>query len=126
MKRSCSQCGGSGWLEDPDTGRPLTKCDQCAHTSGGDQSSLAIRSLLLERVREGGEFTAEDVFRWTRFAGSNAVGGVVSSLASEGVIVRVGTRRSSRSARNGGTAALWTGAAAAAAAHQLSLPDRRR
>jgi hypothetical protein len=110
-QRDCPACHGSGVAEDPVTTRPLGRCTACRPAGPGRRAkATAIRGLLIERAGQPGEFTVEDVLRWTPLAGSNAVGGIVAQLASQGVIVRVGTRPAERSSRHRGMAGVWMGA----------------
>ena len=68
-----------------------------------------IRALIVERANRPGRFLVEDVLRWTTVAGSPAAGGVAAALAAEGIIVKAGTTRATRTARRSATVCEWIG-----------------
>ena len=92
-----------------DEGRPLRKCDHLAAAPAPNRDvARAARRLILYRAAQPGPFTISDAVG-ASFAGGNSLGGVVSGLAAQGRIVRVGTTHAERVSRHGSTTGLWVG-----------------
>lgn len=100
-------CGG--WIVAAEDGRPLRKCPECMPAKHSDDA-IAIRGLASERAGKPGEWTGEDLVRFTPLSGSPSLGPVLNAMCAEGLIVKVGTRRAQRPSRKGATIAVYIGA----------------